>query len=69
MNESEPAGEHLVAIVKRKLPKARIIQSKVAKDVDDSRKADGHKYEEQFVNELKAFAICPFHNFKTIVVR
>lgn len=35
--DSDDAGNHLKAIAKRRCPKARILQSKIAKDVDDSR--------------------------------
>lgn len=66
---TEPAGEHFVKQVKRMLPKATIIQSIIEKDVDDTRKADEHKYEELFIQELKSVAVCPFNFFKTIRVR
>lgn len=66
---TKPAGEHFVHQVKKMLPKATIIQSIVAKDVDDTRKVEEHKYEELFIQELKSVAICPFNFFQTIRVR
>lgn len=64
-----PAGEHLVKQIKRNIPTARVIQSTVAKDVDDTRKIVDHKYEEQFKKELEMVANNPFHFFSTIRVR
>lgn len=64
-----PAGEHLVKTVKQRIQQATVIQSTIAKDVDDTRGFEDHKYEQQFVNELKLVANCPFYTFKTIKVR
>ena len=63
------AGEHFVKQAKYRLPKATVIQSKVAKDVDDTRKIENHKYEQMFMKELMQVAVCPYYNFQTIRVR
>lgn len=63
------AGEHLVRQCKKVLPLATVIQSRVAKDVDDTRKCEDHQYEEQFLNELRNVALCPFLPFNIIRVR
>lgn len=62
-----PAGEHLVKQAMKELPKARVIQSTVDKDVDDTRRHSD--IEMTFVNELKMVAVNPFMKFKTIRVR
>lgn len=67
--ETELAGEHLVHQAKRKVPKATVIQSRVAKDIDDTRKLNEHKFEDALCRELLLVAKCPFGDFKTIRVR
>lgn len=69
LNGFRPAGEHFVQLAKKNLPMATVIQSKIAKDVDDTRKFENHKYEEQFITDLKAVAVMPYGNFETIRVR
>lgn len=69
ISTNKPAGEHLVKIIKSKLPKARIIQSRIAKDVDDTRLYENHKYEQRFLSELRQVAVCPYFMFETIIVR
>lgn len=64
-----PAGEHLVYLAKKHLPKARVIQSVLAKDVDDTRRLEEHKAEKIFQQELRDVAVNPFKNFSTIRVR
>lgn len=64
-----PAGEHLVRLAKKYLTGARVIQPAVAKDVDDTRKVDNHKYEEQFKQELASVAVNPYRVYRTIRVR
>lgn len=68
LNTTRPAGEHLVQIVKRNLPRAIVVQSKIAKDIDDTRKYEDGKYEAKFVGELK-LATNPYLKFETIIVR
>jgi len=69
INCTKPAGEHFVKQVKRELPSARVIQSIIAKDVDDTRLFEDGKYEEDFLAELKIVARNPFYMFKTIRMR
>jgi hypothetical protein len=69
ISSAQPAGEHIVTIVKRKLPKARVVQSIIAKDVDDTRKFEEHKYEQAFIHDLIAVGECPYQLFSTIRVR
>lgn len=63
------AGEHLVSLAKRFLPKARIVQSKVAKDIDDSRLADNGRFEKQLIIDLQMVMVNPFIPLQTIVIR
>lgn len=63
------AGDGYVAQAKRSLPKATILQSVVAKDVDDTRLFEGGKYEQQFLYELKQVMINPFISLKTVRLR
>lgn len=67
--DSEMAGEHFVLQAKRALPKAIVIQSVVAKDIDDTRKINNHAYEDLFIADLRQVAVCPYFQFKTIRVR
>lgn len=67
--DSNLAGEHFVQQAKILLPKATVVQSMVAKDVDDTRKINEHAYEDEFLNELRQVAICPFMTFKILRVR
>ena len=67
--DSEMAGEHFVLQAKRALPKAIIIQSVIAKDIDDTRKINNYVYEDLFIADLKQVAVCPYFQFKTIRVR
>ena len=67
--DTELSGENFVKQAKRYLPKARVIQSCVAKDVDDSRLFEDGKYENTFLTELRQVGISPFYFFKTIRVR
>ena len=67
--DSEMAGERFVLQAKRALPKAIIIQSVIAKDIDDTRKINNYVYEDLFIADLKQVAVCPYFQFKTIRVR
>lgn len=67
--KGKPAGEHFVKQAKRLFPLATVIQSKLAKDVDDTRLLDEGKYEALFLSELKLVADCPFVCCETLVVR
>lgn len=69
INQKKPAGEHFVKQIKRELPKARIVQSVLAKDVDDTRLLNDGEFEKEFIEELKLVAMNPFFKFKTIRVR
>ena len=68
-NITELAGEHLVEQAKRVLPDALIVQSKVAKDIDDSRLIQDGIYETKLQKDLEMVYQCPFLNFETIRVR
>lgn len=61
------SGEHLVKQAKRLFPKARVIQSQIAKDVDDSRLIT--QKEALFLAELQQAAKNPFSIYQTIRVR
>lgn len=63
------AGEHLVSVAKRKLPKAIVLQSKVAKDIDDSRRINNHMFEDCLKKELISVVKCRYLNFQCIRVR
>lgn len=63
------AGEHYVRQVKRLLPRATVIQSIVAKDIDDTRKVEDHKYEGLLKEDLLKVAQCPYLKFNVIRVR
>jgi len=58
--KGKPAGEHFVKQAKRLFPLATVIQSKVAKDVDDTRLLDEGKYEDQFLADLNYVGENPF---------
>lgn len=69
INIGKPAGEGFVKQTKKALPRARVIQSILAKDVDDTRLLDDGKYEEQFKKDLEMVGVNPFMPFSTIRVR
>lgn len=69
LHEFKPAGEHLVQIVKHKVSKAIVVQSLIAKDVDDTRLVEECKFEKKFIEELRTVAKCPYLPFMTIRVR
>lgn len=62
--DNDEAGNEFVKRCKCSLPKATVIQSILAKDIDDSRKVD----EQTLIQELKAISN-PFTKFNTIRVR
>jgi len=61
------SGENFVRQARRVLPQAKVIQSVIAKDVDDSRKIEDKQ--QKFVEELIAIARNPFVFTETIRVR
>ncbi len=61
------AGEGFVKSAKRKLPSATVIQSIIAKDIDDSRQVEGK--EDILLQEILDVMTCPFKKFTTIRVR
>lgn len=61
------AGEGLVQQAKRTIRNSIVVQSIIAKDVDDSRKIEDK--ESLFCEELKSVGTNPFQEFKTIRVR
>ncbi|MBQ2885895.1 MAG: hypothetical protein IJE43_19390 [Alphaproteobacteria bacterium] len=69
INTSRPSGEGFVQQVKRALPKAIVVQSAIAKDVDDTRLLEEGKFEKQFLYELKQIAVCPFIGFEIVRIR
>ena len=69
ISDARPAGEHFVRQVKRQFPLAVVVQSRLAKDVDDTRLLENGKYEQLFLDELKRVGKCPYSLFQTIVVR
>lgn len=56
--DSDAAGNRLATQCKYKLPKARVVQSKVAKDVDDSRLVV-----DDLANDLKSLTVCRFSKY------
>lgn len=50
------AGEKIVNQAKRFLPMANIIQSKIEKDIDDSRKREEGKYEQALLSDLRSMS-------------
>lgn len=62
-----PAGEYLVRQTKKVLPEARIVQSIVAKDVDEARKIEG--MEGAVLAELKVVSKNPYAYLRTLRVR
>ena len=69
LTSQKTSGESFVQQVKRELPKARVLQSSVAKDIDDTRKADDGKYEEKLLADLKNVAINPFSKLDVLRLR
>lgn len=61
------AGEHLVKQVKRFLPMAMVIQSTVAKDIDDSRLINDCVYEDTLLQELRSLS--PLGVYECIRIR
>jgi len=61
------SGEHLARQAKKLLPEALVVQSLLAKDIDDSRKVEG--MEDTLLQELGAVAINPYSRFTCIRVR
>lgn len=51
--DNDAAGLHVKLNAKYNLPKARCYVSVIAKDMDDTRKLEDGKYEQQFLNELR----------------
>ena len=66
--DEQTSGEHFVQQAKRLLPKARIIQSVIAKDPDDTRKVEDGKYKEQFLDEIRSLSN-PFRKREIIRIR
>lgn len=64
---SSLAGEHFVRQAKKLLPLATVVQSRIAKDIDDSRKVEG--LEETLRRELVLVSKNPYLPFKTLRVR
>lgn len=50
--DNDKAGLSVLKTAKYKLPKARVYVSSVAKDIDDTRKVDNFRYENQLIEEL-----------------
>lgn len=69
INQVHSAGDNFVKQIKRELPKARVFQSVIAKDVDDTRLYNNGEFEDIFVSELKQIAINPFVRLKTLRLR
>lgn len=64
---SSLSGEHFVKQARRLLPMATVAQSKIAKDIDDSRKVEG--LEETLKKELVLVSKNPYLPFKTLRTR
>lgn len=62
-----PAGEFLVRQVRKLLPDARIVQSLIAKDIDEARKVKN--VEETMLKELETVCINPYTCFRTLRIR
>lgn len=62
-----PAGEYLVRKVKKLLPDATVVQSSIAKDIDEARKQEG--VEERMLEELGRVCQNPYSCFQTLHIR
>lgn len=63
------AGEGFVKQAKKCLPEARVVQSCIAKDVDDTRLLDGGIWEQDFLHELRHVVKNPFMPMKVLRIR
>lgn len=63
--DNDEAGLSVLRSSKYNLPTARCYVSLIAKDIDDTRRFDGGKYEAQLLEELQMLAN-PFYNNKII---
>lgn len=52
--DNDDTGDKYVAQVKRVLPKAMVFQVAFGKDIENCRKMEDHKYEQQLLKELKS---------------
>jgi len=59
VNDGDEAGSKSARIIKRELPKAKVIQPFLAKDVDDTRQLE-NSVSEDIVAELLSIAKNPF---------
>ena len=50
--DNDEAGLHIYTTALKSLPKAQCFVSVVAKDIDDTRSVDNHKYEQDLLNDL-----------------
>lgn len=64
-----PAGEHLVYKAKKYLPHAVVCQSKIAKDIDDSRLLDDSAQADMLIVELKQIMVNPLLPLNLLRVR
>lgn len=67
--DNDETGDMYIKQIKRKLPKARIVQVAYGKDIEGCRKLDDHKYEEQLLSELNAIVKSPFVKTKLLLQR
>lgn len=68
-DNNQNAGNKFVAQIKKELPLAKVIQSVIAKDIDDTRLYNNGEYEQQFLQELRQVVVNPFMVFKTVRLR
>lgn len=63
--DNDSAGTSVLKSAKYNLPKSRCYVSIVAKDIDDTRKLENNKYEQQLLNELSNLS-SPFYPTKIL---
>lgn len=66
--DNDSAGEGFVKQVKKRISNAIVAQSRVAKDIDDTRKLEDGKYEKQLIHELDTLSN-PYINREVIRIR
>lgn len=66
--DNDKAGLSVLKTAKYKLKDARCYVSKVAKDIDDTRKLDDNKYEEALLKDL-SMAANPFHTMSILAIQ
>lgn len=66
--DNDLAGLSILKSAKYNLPTARVYVSSVAKDIDDTRKVNNHKYEQELLKELSSMGN-PFVSRRILLVQ